>query len=98
MASQSFNPRAEVPHGLRYSDINPDTYYTVWECINGYWVVERSFQGSFLRIEDVWLSIIKTHDTDRPSAVFQRNFDPNPARRKSSNKRRKGQGWAPTQS
>jgi len=51
--------------------------FTIWQQINGSWLIERSFDHAFFRDPAVWEDIRKSQDSSRPYAVFQSNTDPN---------------------
>jgi|GEM_PF-4367383 len=58
--------------------------YSLWQRINGSWLIERSFSHAFFHDPAVWTDIRKSQEgchanssNGRPYAVFHSSFDPN---------------------
>ena len=66
--------KAQMGQGLDPDSLDSDTYYTLWQQRpSGYWIIERSFPGHY--IKNVYGSDIKA---DNKWGVFPQGQDPNP--------------------
>ena len=68
-----------MKYGLSKTDLNNDTLYSLWECVSGYWVIDRSFLGAYFKtFSGFWNKIQHLQETSHCfPAVFEQGFDPN---------------------
>lgn len=67
-----------VPHSRAIASkgsLLTDESYTLWQRVGGYWVIERSYGGAYLR--SLWPEIRKSWSSSRPTAAFPVGIDPN---------------------